>query len=77
MKQMIRYLLFVGLPFLTLGGFVFMVGIMHGQETFQLRTFDFGDTINLLVGGTPAALIGAFIERITRKEKELLNEPKL
>jgi len=69
MNQTVRYLLLVLLPFLIFGGFWFMVGVMHGQQNFALREWDLGDTVNLLVGGLPAALIGAVIERLTRKPK--------
>lgn len=74
MKQIIRYLLFVGLPFLVVGGFFVMVGIMR-EKVADIVPWNFDDTLRLLVTGIPAALIGVFIERVTRKTiKE--EEPK-
>lgn len=69
MKQKIRYLLFIGLPFLITGGFWFMIGVMN-QKAFEISGWSFRDTFNLIAGGLPAAVAGAFLERVTRKRKE-------
>jgi hypothetical protein len=69
MKQKIRYILFVGVPFLVCGGFWFVAGAMHGQGSSELTNWEFRDTFNFLAGGLPAALIGWFIEYLTRKKQ--------
>ncbi len=75
MNMKLRYLLFVGLPFLVFGIFWFTAGLMHGQSNAEPRAMDFGDVVNFLIGGGSAAIIGAVVERFTRKTKEP-GEPK-
>ena len=70
---MTRYLFFVLLPYLVVGVFLFIVGVMHGQSNFAPRDFDLGDAFNLFAGGIPAACIGGVIEWLTRKKDK---EPK-
>ena len=67
MKQMTRYLIFVLLPFVLAAAFYFLAGAMHGQGFAQANSWTSADT-NLLVGGSIAAVIGALLERITRKK---------
>lgn len=71
---MTRYLTFVILPYVCVGIFWFLVGIMHGQQNFESRSFDLGDALNLFGGGVPAACIGAVIERLTRRKNEKSQE---
>ncbi len=73
MNQIARYVFFVLVPYVLCGGFWVMVGSMHGQGCFERNGWDFGDTINLVVGGLPGACIGAVIERLARKKDK---EPK-
>jgi hypothetical protein len=71
MKQITRYLVFVLLPFIVSGGFWFFVGAMN-QHPLNLPTdWSLGDTINLVVGGAGAAILGAIIERTTRKKTKV------
>lgn len=74
MTQKLRYLLFIGLPFLIAGAFCFMIGVMR-LKVSELGGWDFRDTFNFVVGGLMAALVGAFVERVTRKGADS-GEPK-
>jgi len=69
MNRKLRYLIFVGLPFLVFGMFWFTAGLMHGQPNAEPRTMDFGDFLNFLIGGGPAALVGLLIEKFSRRAK--------
>ncbi len=54
---------------MIIGVFWFLVGIMHGQQNFSPRHVDFGDVLNILIGGGIPAIVGAVIEYCTRKKK--------
>lgn len=69
MNQTLRYVVFVLVPFAVCGGVMFLVGISHGQPNLSPREVDLGDGLNVLLGGAPAAIIGAFAEYFTRKKR--------
>lgn len=68
-KEWLRSALFIGIPYLFCGVYFVLAGVTHGQSNVEPRTWDFGDSANLLIGGLPGGIIGAVIERLSRKKK--------